>query len=668
MGWTSVAAALLLAAALPHAAAQIPNAEALNFDSYRPVNVTCPPRSLLRNAGTAAANNQSINPDEASYVERRRQNEVGSAFEAFLANNITGYDLAALAPNASYWPTVGIAVSGGGFRAALVGAGTFAALDGRNESAVQAGTGGVWQLASYMTGLSGGSWFVSSLAINSNPPIQELVLGSPTYQGWFLEYNLVLPDGFISLGDNQNYYGNIGANVNLKQDAGFNTSITDAWGVALGYHFGPNGTTADNFYEQSPILHNTPTLWSGIKNTTAFTNYSMPFPAIVAASRPPNYFPIELNMSTVYIPLNSTVYEFNPYEFGSFDPDLNHFIELEYTGTNLFYGEPLNSTACVNGFDNFGFVIGTSSSLFNALVQTANATLLGIGDGEGVIENLLGDLLANIGLNLRDSEDDIAIYPNPFYGINEGIFPRANDDGLQLVDGGESGVNIPLDPLLAKARHVDTILAVDGSCDTDLCWPNATSLRASYARTATLPEGQQILPAFPSAEVFVDQGLNARPTFFGCNASETEINDGMPLIVYLPNAPSGGSYDTNSSTYKLEYSREETQQFLDAMFNVTTRGISNSTSPRDEQWPACFACAIVERRRQFQNISRSTVCEGCFDRYCWDGADTSGLGANAASNPDEVYTDAAYPMMGDSYSVMKATGVAAFLVAAIVAL
>lgn len=102
MGRSSLAAALFLAAALQQAAAQIPNAEALNFDSYRPVNVTCPPRSLLRNAGTAAANNQSINPDEASYVERRRQNEVGSAFEAYLANNITGYDLAALAPNASY--------------------------------------------------------------------------------------------------------------------------------------------------------------------------------------------------------------------------------------------------------------------------------------------------------------------------------------------------------------------------------------------------------------------------------------------------------------------------------------------------------------------------------------------------------------------------------------
>lgn len=44
---------------------------------------------------------------------------------------------------------------------------------------------------------------------------------------WFLEYNLVLPDGVISLFDNRNYYDNIEANVNLKQDAGFNTSITD---------------------------------------------------------------------------------------------------------------------------------------------------------------------------------------------------------------------------------------------------------------------------------------------------------------------------------------------------------------------------------------------------------------------------------------------------------
>jgi lysophospholipase len=94
-----------------------------------------------------------------------------------------GYDLTKLAPSAKDWPTVGIAVSGGGFRSAQTGAGTFNALDGRNEDAVKAGTGGVYQLASYMTGLSGGSWFVSSLAINNQPSFRDLVFGSEKIQG-----------------------------------------------------------------------------------------------------------------------------------------------------------------------------------------------------------------------------------------------------------------------------------------------------------------------------------------------------------------------------------------------------------------------------------------------------------------------------------------------------
>lgn len=80
-------------------------------------------------------------------------------------------------------PTVGLAVSGGGFRASLVGAGIFNAFDGRNKTAVKAGTGGILQLASYMTGLSGGAWFVSSLAINSFPTLHDLILGSPKHQG-----------------------------------------------------------------------------------------------------------------------------------------------------------------------------------------------------------------------------------------------------------------------------------------------------------------------------------------------------------------------------------------------------------------------------------------------------------------------------------------------------
>ena len=87
----------------------------------------------------------------------------------------------------------------------------------------------------------------------------------------------------------------------------------------------------------------------------------------------------------------------------------------------------------------FGYTIGTSSSLFNAILQTVNATLLGLSDGSNVLDSLLDDLLADIGGSLRNSEDDLAIYPNPFNGVNPGTFPRSGDNGLELVDGGEAG-------------------------------------------------------------------------------------------------------------------------------------------------------------------------------------------------------------------------------------
>ena len=50
---------------------------------------------------------------------------------------------------------------------------------------------------------------------------------------------------------------------------------------------------------------------------------------------------------------------------GSWDPSLSAMVNLTYVGTHLSNGKPDNDTACVNGFDEAGFVIGTSSSLFN---------------------------------------------------------------------------------------------------------------------------------------------------------------------------------------------------------------------------------------------------------------------------------------------------------------
>lgn len=82
----------------------------------------------------------------------------------------------------------------------------------------------------------------------------------------------------VPIRSNQDYYNNLGDNVQLKERAGFNTSITDVWGVALAYHFGPGGTTGDNFYNQSTTQHNTPVQWGDIRNVSNFEGYGMPFP------------------------------------------------------------------------------------------------------------------------------------------------------------------------------------------------------------------------------------------------------------------------------------------------------------------------------------------------------------------------------------------------------
>lgn len=70
--------------------------------------------------------------------------------------------------------------------------------------------------------------------------------------------------------------------------------------------------------------------------------------------------------------------------------------------------------------------------------------------------SLIDDLLPEPGIEL-----DIASWPNPFYGVASKTFVSSNQKDLRLVDGGEDGENIPLQPLLVKARGVDTILAVD---------------------------------------------------------------------------------------------------------------------------------------------------------------------------------------------------------------
>lgn len=124
---------------------------------YAPkANVECPDLSTAPLIRTFTPQNQTLHPAEKEYVTTRKNTVIASAWVDWLGNgSALGYDLTNF--NASSFPTVGFAIPGGGLRAAQYGAGVIQALDARNTSAKAIGTGGLLQVASYITGLSGTS-------------------------------------------------------------------------------------------------------------------------------------------------------------------------------------------------------------------------------------------------------------------------------------------------------------------------------------------------------------------------------------------------------------------------------------------------------------------------------------------------------------------------------
>ena len=100
-------------------------------------------------------------------------------------------------------------------------------------------------------------------------------------------------------------------------------------------------------------------------NIPTFQKREFPLPIIVADTRPPGF---NLLPPDTLLPLNSTQYEFTPWELGSYDPDLSAFVDIRFMGTHLINGQPANSSACVAGFDQAAFIFGTSSSLFNVRI------------------------------------------------------------------------------------------------------------------------------------------------------------------------------------------------------------------------------------------------------------------------------------------------------------
>ncbi|GAA6035969.1 hypothetical protein JCM8097_005191 [Rhodosporidiobolus ruineniae] len=589
--------------------------------------------------GTPPGGNQSLAAGERDYLQNRRANVSPQLWLDYLNDNATGATGYTAMDLVDQQPKLGLAVSGGGLRASLYGVGTLSAFDGRNTSS---NAGNLLFLADYLTGLSGGSWAISSVAMNDMEPIYTMVLGlnSSRTGGWLLDKNVLAPGGVLSFGDNSDYYDSLFDDVRKKADAGFPVSITDIWGRALALHF-YNGTNENNFYTSDSKDEGL--LWPSIKLTTNYQAGAMPFPIVVTTSRVSAEAQVTGKSSTV-IPLNNTQFEITPISFGSFDPSLAARIPTEYMGTFLNNGAPSNSSACVNYFDNAGFVIGSSASLFNAIEEEGFTSEL--------LTSLVNYLVSEIS-SIEEIDDSVALvanYPNSWNNFQpeSGVaFESAGNTVLQITDGGENGENVPIGPLLVKAREVDIVVAIDASADSTYSWPNGTSLLATYERATNFSNGYTNFPPVPpTQQEFVDQGLTNRPTFFGCNSTAggwMNVSDSYPILIYLPNAqaPTSNPYLTNTSTFKLDYDYDEVVGFLDSAHANAMKGFPNPDTPTtpDPEWPLCLKCAVVDRARSRAMLNRTEACQSCFNRYCWSDSISDALvnatdaaGANAPNN------------------------------------
>ncbi|KAF1810692.1 hypothetical protein P152DRAFT_467719 [Eremomyces bilateralis CBS 781.70] len=547
-------------------------------NGYVPTEVDCPPnRPEIRNA-------DGLSQAEKDWLPLRRNATVPAIRDLLRRVAIPGFDseayLANVGTDATALPNIGIAASGGGYRAMLCGAGMLAAWDSRTTGATGEGQlGGLLQSATYLSALSGGGWLVGSLYSNNFTTVEKSI--APNSKVWQLNASIAEGPSDINI---VSYASDVYSAIDEKESAGYNISITDFWGRMLSYQLidAPDGGIGVTF--------------SSIAEDKDFSSGNAPLPLIVADGRSPG---------EKLIPVNTTIFEFNPWELGSFDSGLQGFVPLKYVGSNFSGGFLPKDEKCVEGFDNAGFVMGTSSSLFNQFILQINTVSASF---PKVLVNLAESVLNHIG----DDENDIADWtPNPFYNFKNETNLSASSRRLTLVDGGEDLQNIPYHPLIQNSRAVDVIFSFDSSADTEYSWPNGASPAATYARSQEDIAAGTSFPAVPDNVTFVNLGLNTRPTFFGCDSANT--TGPSPLIVYIPNYPY--VFSSNITTFTFEINNTDRNAIIQNGWDVATMG--NAT--RDPQWPVCVGCAMLHRSWERTKTPIPEACNECFSKYCWDG-------------------------------------------------
>lgn len=198
--------------------------------------------------------------------------------------------------------------------------------------------------------------------------------------------------------------------------------------------------------------------------------------------------------------------------------------------------------------------------------------------------------------------------PNPFR--TEATVPE--DDQLKLIDATEVESSLPLAGQLA--RNASFIIAWDDNTDAwPYGWENGTNLYQAYLY---FKENGIPFPVVPSPATFIARNYTTKPAFFGCDAHLTTTNDTRaPIIAWFGNAPYS-SY-SNITFFQSVTPIPRVHDIWNNTFNQITQGAGSL----DHEWSACLACAAIDRSlaKVDPPLQRTAQCQGCFDRYCWNG-------------------------------------------------
>ena len=266
--------------------------------SYAPASTSCPTTSLVRFATGLS------DSEEVYRVARKAKADI--ALSAWLLKTNPDFE------TSIEMPTIGLTSSGGGYRALLIGAGVIQALDGRDSSV---STSGLYQALTYHSALSGGSWLLSSIMANDFATISTLVeIWKPAFANGLFD-----PEGNNSVA----VFAEINQDIADKTAAGFQGMVADAWSLLLSLQLLPGLFPGSSLGVSNTLSH-----IAGLPN---FISHDAPYPIITAQN-------VDITGTSCIPPANATVWEFTPFEFGTWDPNVAAFTPTAFLGSALSAG------------------------------------------------------------------------------------------------------------------------------------------------------------------------------------------------------------------------------------------------------------------------------------------------------------------------------------------